>query len=115
MGHADSKFGIHFHVFGTAQEEDVVVWQPDPTAGTQFVGRPRVLSGDEKEGSGRRRWFYLDVYRNTNPQASVLIVEVPKEDEVDGIEKIGSVIATGVKERRRWLTNNHSGLLTCKS
>ena len=119
MGHAKSKFGIFYHQFGTSQDEDVLVWHAQDDCEDDikalFVGRPRVLSGDDGEGSRRRSWLYLDLYRNTNPETANLIVEIPGRQARKELEKVGPELEEMVARKRRFLTKNFTGDLRCES
>lgn len=121
MGHAKSKFGIFYHKFGTAQDDDVLVWYVRDGQDVKeevkalFVGRPRVLCGDDREGSGRRSWLYLDLYRNTNPETANIIIEIPGRQSSQALEQVGPELEEMVAKKRRFLTKDFSGDLRCES
>ena len=111
---ADGNFGYYYHRLGTPQSTDVLIWRGNgPGASSQIVGRPRVLTSDEREGSGKPAWLYFDVYRNTNPEAETFVVDLP--DNLSQREDVGDVIADLVFGHRRWVTRGYTGTTNCES
>ena len=108
---ADTKFGVFYHRFGTPQEQDILVWHAPHEF--RFFGRPQVIGGNVREGSGRRAWLYLDLFKSTNPESECLLVELPGGTKRDSLTEVGQVLPELVMERRRWLTNNFTGTLRC--
>jgi hypothetical protein len=110
---ADGQFGIYYHHLRTAQSEDTLVWYgTGPGAEFLITGRPYVCSSDPT--SGARRWLLWDIYRNTNPETEVFMVELPaKLSQMTGHE-VGSELRRLINGEAKWITKNYSGLTHCE-
>ncbi|OCF41703.1 prolyl oligopeptidase [Kwoniella heveanensis CBS 569] len=74
---SDGKFGMYYHRIGEPQSSDIGVLQFTDKFDGRFVGKAKIVSVDAKADSGKRAWLSFDLYRNTNPETELLIVELP--------------------------------------
>ncbi|ODN82203.1 hypothetical protein, variant 1 [Cryptococcus amylolentus CBS 6039] len=100
----DGAFGMFYHAVGQPQSTDVLIWSP-PNGVFQYIGKTKVISVNEQEGSGERAWLALDVYRNTSPETELLVIELPGGTA----NPVGSTIAELVVKEGKWLSRGFTG------
>ncbi|WVQ97984.1 hypothetical protein IAU59_005104 [Kwoniella sp. CBS 9459] len=74
---SDGKFGMFYHRIGEPQSSDIGVLRFTDKFNGRFCGKAKIISVDQKPGSGKRAWLTFDLYRNTNPETELLVVELP--------------------------------------
>ncbi|WRT64833.1 uncharacterized protein IL334_001769 [Kwoniella shivajii] len=105
LASADGAFGMFYHRIGESQTCDVGVLCFSGDFIDCFVGKAYVVSSDLSEKSTERSWLTMDVYRNTNPETELLIVELP-----DGPSKVdGHKIESLIRKERKWVTKGYTG------
>ncbi|WVQ83232.1 hypothetical protein IAT38_005371 [Cryptococcus sp. DSM 104549] len=99
----DGDFGMFYHALGTSQAADTMVWGPPPGV-FQYIGRVKTVTVDAKEGSGKRVWLAFDVYKNTNPETELLLVELEGGTgaSVEDVPRL-------VKEEMKWVSRGFTG------
>ncbi|WVQ69179.1 uncharacterized protein L199_007395 [Kwoniella botswanensis] len=101
----DGAYAMFYHRVGQPQSTDVAVLPFTGEFHEHFVGKAFTVSSDHSTSSTKRTFLTFDIYRNTNPETELLIVELPGGPrEVDG-----QIIAELVKDKRKWVTRGFTG------
>ncbi|WWC86998.1 uncharacterized protein L201_001880 [Kwoniella dendrophila CBS 6074] len=101
----DGKFGMFYHRIGQPQSTDIAVFPFTGEFDDYFVGKTYVVSSDLSLGSISRNWLTFDIYRNTNPETQLLVIELP----TDLSKADGKYIKEAVKTKRKWITKAYTG------
>ncbi|WVW78544.1 hypothetical protein I302_100499 [Kwoniella bestiolae CBS 10118] len=102
---SDGSYGMFYHRIGQPQSTDIAVLPFTGEFHERFVGKAHTVSSDQSASPTKRTWLTFDIYRNTNPETELLVVELPGGPRsVDGetIERL-------VREERKWVTKWFTG------
>ncbi|WWC59320.1 uncharacterized protein I303_101872 [Kwoniella dejecticola CBS 10117] len=101
----DGSYGMFYHRIGQPQSTDVAVLPFTGEFAQHFAGKAYIVSSDHSASPSKRSFLTFDLYRNTNPETELLIVELP-----EGPNKAdGKTIEELIKKDRKWVTKGFTG------